>query len=88
MPSQLEDFKIEPVNMAQTMSIAASMVGATLNLFIKEDEPEEQKVGISYAAIAVFLHSFCMAAKHKDKMIAVLKIIITALEEASNAKPS
>lgn len=88
MPNQLDDFKIESVNMAQTMSIAASMVGATLNLFIKEDEPEETKVGISYAAIAVFLHSFCMAAKHKDKMIAVMKIIITELEEANDAKPS
>lgn len=77
-----EDFKIEPVNMAQTMSIAASMVAATLNLFIKEDDTEENKVGISYAAIAVFLHSFCMAAKHKDKMISVLKIIIDTLEES------
>ncbi len=58
------------------------MVAATLTLFIKEDEPEEQKVAISYAAIAIFLHSFCMAAKHKDKMIAVMKIIITELENA------
>jgi hypothetical protein len=80
MPTEADDFKIEPVNMAQTMSVAANMVAATLNLFIKEDDPEEQKVGISYAAIAVFLHSFCMAAKHKDKMIAVMKIIITELE--------
>ena len=82
MSTEADDFKIAPVNMSQTMSVAANMVAATLNLFIKEDEPEEEKVGISYAAIAVFLHSFCMAAKHKDKMIAVMKIIIAELENA------
>jgi hypothetical protein len=83
--TQNEDFTIKPVNMAQSMSIAAMMVHSLIaSAFIKPDDTEEEKVTATYVSLAVFFHAFCCSAKHKDKMIGILKIIIAELEFRRN----
>ena len=76
------DIEIQPVNMMQSMSIAAMMVHALIaQAFIKPDDTEEEKVALTYTCLAVFFHQLCAPAKHKDKMIGILKAIITELED-------
>lgn len=82
MTDQTDDFAIDPVNMAQCMGIAANMVHSFIAAgFVKPDDTEDEKVTATYVCLAVFFHAFCCNAKHKDKMIAILKIIISELEE-------
>lgn len=81
-----DDFQIEPVNMAQTMSVMATVLVATVNTFLREEDTPEEKTGRSWAALTVFLHQLLMATKHPNKAIGVLKAIIVELEER-DAKP-
>ena len=75
------DIEVQPVNMMQSMSIAAIMVHALIaQAFIKADDTEEEKVALTYTCLAVFFLQLCMPANHKDKMVGVLKAIITELE--------
>ena len=80
MTTENEDLVIAPVTMGQTMSIAASIIGSSFSLFYTPSDSEENKIAISYLCIAVFLNQFCNAAKHKDKMIAILKIVLEEME--------
>ena len=83
-----EDFKVEPVNMVQSMSVAAMMVhGLIAGAFIKPEDTEEQKVTATYVCLAVFFHSLCCNAKHKDKMIAMLQITIAELHALKAEEP-
>ncbi len=74
------DIEIGPINMGQTMSIAALMVVATINTFLKPEDSEEDKTAISWTCLAVFLHQLLAPTKHPDKAIGVLKAIIVELE--------
>ena len=80
--------KIEPVNMGQSMSIAAMMVHSLIvSAFVKPDDTEEQKVAVTYICLACFFHQLCCPAKHKDKMIAILQIIIAEIEASKDEEP-
>lgn len=76
------DFAVAPVSMAQTMSILATSLVATTTCFYKPEDDEEHKVAITYLCFAVFFNQLAQTAKHKDKMIGVLKVIIAELEAA------
>lgn len=77
-----EDFKIEPINMGQAMHIASMGVNGLILQFINPTDSEEDKVKAAYICLVVFFHALCEPAKHKDKMISVLEIIIQSLKEA------
>lgn len=79
-----DDIKIPPVTMAQTMSIAAMTVQGLILHFIKPEDTEDEKVTATYICLAIFFHQLCTPAKHKDKMIGILKCIVAELEELSN----
>lgn len=77
-----DDLAVSPVNMAQTMSILATSLVATTTCFYKPEDTEEHKVTITYLCFAVFFNQLAQSAKHKDKMVGVLKAIIAELESA------
>jgi hypothetical protein len=77
----LGDITIQPPTMWQTMHTAACMVGGLLPCFFKEEHTDEEKMAISYTAIALFLYQFCGGARHKDKMLGVLRAVVAQLEE-------
>lgn len=79
-------FNPGPIHAGQFMNAMAILVANSLNLYLKPEDTDEQKTAASYVMISIFMHQFCMAAKHKDKMIKVLEIIIDELKEASNAE--
>jgi hypothetical protein len=74
--------QIAPVNMGQSMSVAAQMVLGLTLAFIGPEDSEEEKVTKTYICLAMFFHQLCVPAKHKDKMAGVLKAIIAELEAA------
>ena len=74
------DIEIAPVNMAQTMSVAASMVVGLVNMFLKPEDSEEEKAIHSWICLSVFLHQLLSPSKHPDKAIGILKAIIAELE--------
>lgn len=78
-------FESAPVTMAQTMSILATSLVATTTCFHKPEDAEEHKVAITYLCFAAFFNQLARSAKHKDKMIGVLKAIIADLEEPESA---
>ncbi|QPF81626.1 hypothetical protein IC762_17520 [Bradyrhizobium genosp. L] len=78
-------FEVAPVTMAQTMSILATSLVATTTCFYKPEDADEHKVIITYLCFAAFFNHLARTAKHKDKMIGVLRAIITDLEEAPDA---
>jgi hypothetical protein len=77
-----DDLQIAPVNMGQSMGVAAQMVLGLTVAFIDAGDTEEEKVAKTYVCLAIFFHQLCMPAKHKDKMVGVLKAIIAELESA------
>jgi hypothetical protein len=76
-----DNLEIAPVNMGQSMSVAAQMVLGLTTAFIDPEEPEEQKVAKTYACLSFFFYQLCMPAKHKDKMIAILELIVAEMKE-------
>jgi hypothetical protein len=78
------DHKIPSIRMDQSMCIAVAMVQGLIATFFKPTDDEETKTNISYMCLSVFLLQLCGPAKHKDKMIGLLKIIIDDLEEKKN----
>lgn len=83
MSDQVDSIEFAPMNMGQVMTMQATLVGHSLNIFLKPEDTDEEKTAMSYIMIAVFLHQFCMAAKHKDKMVGLLEAIIVELKEHS-----
>lgn len=80
-----EDYNIPSVRMDQTMAVLAVTVAAVVSTFVKPDDTDEEKVATSWICISIFLHQLLSSSKHPDKAIAILKIIITELEERQNA---
>lgn len=80
------DLAIAPVNMAQSMSIAAAMVHSLIAAaFVKPEDTDEEKVAATYICLAVFFHALCCNARHKDKMAGILKAVVAELEQPDSA---
>lgn len=70
-----------PIRMDQSMSIAANMVAGLIGQFGKPDDTEEELSALHLTCLAVFLHQLTAEAKHKDKVVSILEIIIQGLKD-------
>ena len=75
------DIEIGPINMAQTMAIAANMVVATVNTFVRPEDTDDEKAKLSWICLSVFLHQLLMPSKRKDYAVSILSAIIVGLKQ-------
>lgn len=85
MSNQQDDIIIGPINMGQTMAVMACAVRATIQTFIKQDDPDEDKAKLALLCFAAFLQQYIAVAKKPELYAPILDIII---KEVCHAKPA
>jgi hypothetical protein len=75
------DIEIGPINMGQTMAVAANMVAATVYTFVRPEDSEDEKAKLSWVCLAAFLHQLVMPSKRPDLAIGILGVLIEALKD-------
>jgi hypothetical protein len=78
------DIEIGTINMAQTMSVMAAALRATVSTFIKPDDPDEDKAKLALICFSVFLHQYIMSAKKPELYAPILEIMTTELRNAQS----
>ena len=82
------DIEIGSINMGQSMAVAACMVGHLIASFGKPDDTPDNLRDLHLVCLATFLHQLLMIAKNKDKVAAILEILIVELKDAQSGQSS